>query len=188
MPKATGRRTSGSAARRSGAASSSTRPPSPCCWPLRWPIARALDGVEVATMVRRALGFIARNGPATEQDRWEEDAGHQCLHAGGRACRRWSAARRISRSRRARFALDLADYWNARIEDWTSVRDTALARAAGVAGYYVRIAPPPDLAGRQRPDAHSPDQEPGVRPRPSRGRTGGDRLPAARALRPARSA
>ncbi len=26
-------------------------------------------------MIRRALGFIVRNGPASDQDRWEEDAG-----------------------------------------------------------------------------------------------------------------
>jgi hypothetical protein len=32
----------------------------------------ALAGIEVEDMVRRALGYIARTGPATEQDRWEE--------------------------------------------------------------------------------------------------------------------
>src|SRR6267378_5041326 len=35
----------------------------------------ALSGIEVEDMVRRALGFIARTGPATEQDRWEESTG-----------------------------------------------------------------------------------------------------------------
>jgi glucoamylase len=37
--------------------------------------------------------------------------------------------------------LALADYWNARIEDWTAVRDTVLARRLGVRGYYIREAP-----------------------------------------------
>jgi hypothetical protein len=35
----------------------------------------ALAGIEVEDMVRRALGYIARTGPATEQDRWEESTG-----------------------------------------------------------------------------------------------------------------
>ncbi|HBV21858.1 MAG TPA: glycosyl hydrolase, partial [Nitrosomonas sp.] len=39
------------------------------------------------------------------------------------------------------FALLLADNWNARLEEWTLVTDTSLARKLGVAGYYIRIAP-----------------------------------------------
>jgi glucoamylase len=35
----------------------------------------ALGEVRVDDMVRRALGFIAREGPVTSQDRWEEDTG-----------------------------------------------------------------------------------------------------------------
>src|SRR5919202_1116777 len=31
-----------------------------------------LGRIEVHDMVRRALAYIVRNGPATEQDRWEE--------------------------------------------------------------------------------------------------------------------
>ena len=38
-------------------------------------------------------------------------------------------------------ALALADYWNARLEDWTVAYDTPLARLYGVPGYYVRVAP-----------------------------------------------
>ncbi len=35
----------------------------------------ALEGTEVEDMVRRALSFIVRHGPASDQDRWEESAG-----------------------------------------------------------------------------------------------------------------
>ncbi len=35
----------------------------------------ALRGIEVEDMVRRALGYIARTGPSTRQDRWEENEG-----------------------------------------------------------------------------------------------------------------
>jgi GH15 family glucan-1,4-alpha-glucosidase len=40
----------------------------------------ALSGIEVEDMVRRALGFIACTGPATEQDRWEESTGIVPIH------------------------------------------------------------------------------------------------------------
>jgi glucoamylase len=42
----------------------------------------------------------------------------------------------------AGFLRDTADAWQAEIEDWISVTDTALAREGGVAGYYAGIAPP----------------------------------------------
>ena len=41
------------------------------------------------------------------------------------------------------FALALADYWNAHVEDWASARDTRIARESGVDAHYVRIAPLP---------------------------------------------
>lgn len=100
----------------------------------------ALGGIEVHDMVRRALGFIVRNGPATDQDRWEEDAGVNTFTLA--ACIAALAAGAGFLEPAARdFALALADDWNARIEDFTAVRDTALARRLGVSGYYVRIAP-----------------------------------------------
>ena len=37
--------------------------------------AGALDGIAVQDMVRRALAFLALNGPASDQDRWEEMGG-----------------------------------------------------------------------------------------------------------------
>ena len=40
------------------------------------------------------------------------------------------------------FALALADFCNDRIEFWTAVRGTPLARQLGVDGYYIRVAPP----------------------------------------------
>jgi glucoamylase len=103
----------------------------------------ALDGIEVRDMIRRALAFIARNGPATQQDRWEEDAGISAFTLGICIAALVCGARFLDEPERG-FALRLADFWNERIEEWTSVRDTALARRLGVAGYYVRIAPPPD--------------------------------------------
>ncbi len=102
----------------------------------------ALGGIDVGDMVRRALGFIARNGPATAQDRWEEDAGLNAFTLAVCIAALVCGADDLDEPSR-RLALDIADDWNSRIEDWTSVRDTPLAKANGVAGYYVRIAPAP---------------------------------------------
>jgi glucoamylase len=107
----------------------------------------ALQGIEVRDMVHRALTAIVRYGPSTEQDRWEEDAGFNAFTLAVCVSALVCGAAFLDEPART-FALELADYWNARIEDWTSVRDTALAREAGIAGYYVRIAPPPDLTGQ----------------------------------------
>jgi glucoamylase len=105
----------------------------------------ALDGIHVAAMVRSALAFIARNGPATEQDRWEEDAGINAFTLATCIAALVCGAAWLDEPARS-WALRLADDWNARIESWTLVRDTALARAHRVAGYYVRIAPPLSFA------------------------------------------
>jgi glucoamylase len=101
----------------------------------------ALDGIEVTAMIREALGFIARNGPATEQDRWEEDAGINAFTLatciGALVCGSpWLAPPARD------WALRLADDWNTRVENWAAVHDSALARKYGVAGHYLRIAPP----------------------------------------------
>ena len=122
-PTATGRRTSGWAARRTGSVASWTRPHFRYCWRPRLPSANALGGIEIHDMVRRALGFIARNGPATDQDRWEEDVGINAFTLATCVSALVCGASFLDEPARG-FALQLADYWNARIEDWTSVRAT----------------------------------------------------------------
>jgi glucoamylase len=112
---------------------------------------KALDGIDVTAMVRSALAFIARNGPATEQDRWEEDAGINAFTLATCIAALVCGAPWLEEPARS-WALRLADDWNARIERWTYVQDTALARAQGVAGYYVRIAPPPAVGGARQLD------------------------------------
>jgi glucoamylase len=106
----------------------------------------ALHGVEAGDMVRRALGFIAREGPVTEQDRWEEDSGITAFTVATCVSALVCGARFLD-ERAREHALRLADFWNACLDQWTSVRDTPLARALGVGGYYVRVAPPPSGPG-----------------------------------------
>lgn len=102
----------------------------------------ALNGIAVDTMVRQALSFIIKNGPATQQDRWEEDAGINTFTLAICIAALVAGANYLEPPAKE-FVLALADYWNAHIEEWTAAYDTALARRLGVAGYYVRIAPPP---------------------------------------------
>lgn len=100
----------------------------------------ALEGTEIADMIRRALSFLVRNGPASDQDRWEENSGLNpftlavCIAA-------LVAGARYLPADAGELALAFADYWNARLEDWTAVGERPLARQYGVPGYYVRIAP-----------------------------------------------
>jgi len=100
----------------------------------------ALDGVEVADMIQRALSFIVRNGPASDQDRWEEDAGINTFTLAACVAALVCGAPHLDAEARE-LALAVADYWNASLEEWTTVTDTPLARRHGIPGYYVRVAP-----------------------------------------------
>ena len=100
----------------------------------------ALQGIEVSDMIARTLGFIARNGPISQQDRWEEDTGINTFTLSVCIAALVEGAAWLTPGARA-FTLALADYWNAHIETWTAVYDTALARRSGANGYYIRNAP-----------------------------------------------
>jgi glucoamylase len=115
----------------------------------------ALAGTEVSDMVRRALSFLVRTGPVSDQDRWEEDAGLNTFTLAVCITALVAGARYLPADARE-LALAFADYWNARLEDWTTVRDTPLARRFGVPGYYVREAPPQALTTRGAPESVLP--------------------------------
>lgn len=100
----------------------------------------ALDGIPVKDMVRRALSFIAREGPATGQDRWEEDPGINTFTLAVVIAALVEGSTFLDGEAR-QFALKLADYWNARLDDWTVAKDTPLSRRFGVNGIYIRTAP-----------------------------------------------
>ncbi len=97
-------------------------------------------------MVRRAAGYIARNGPLTEQDRWEENAGASPFSLASEVAALVAASAYLEGADRE-YALALADCWNERIEEWTHARDTPLSRRFGIDGYDVRIAAPPAAGG-----------------------------------------
>lgn len=97
------------------------------------------------SMVKRAAGFIASNGPVTQQDRWEEDAGYSPFTLAVEIAGLLAAADladAVNESAIAPYLRDLADSWNDNVERWTYATNGGLARQIGVDGYYVRISPP----------------------------------------------
>jgi glucoamylase len=106
---------------------------------------QALDELEVWTMVRRAAGYLVCNGPVSPQDRWEEDGGYAPSTLAVEVAALLAAAEFADHAGQpdlGSYLRETADGWNDQIERWTYVADTDLARRLGVAGYYVRIAPP----------------------------------------------
>jgi glucoamylase len=96
-------------------------------------------------MVKNAAKFIVCNGPVTQQDRWEEDAGYSPFTLAVEVAGLLAAADLADASNEAGVASylrDLADTWNDNIERWTYSTNGDLAHQIGVDGYYVRIAPP----------------------------------------------
>ena len=142
----------------------------------------ALAGIPVTDAIRRAAGFIARTGPATSQDRWEEDAGinvftlavaiaalvEAAAFLDGEAKEFRAAAGRLLE--RAAGALDRC-------------RRYALARRFAVHGYYIRTLPVSAHYDEAALSAICSDQKSGRRSRPAGRRPGGHRFPATRALR-----
>ncbi|MEM8575072.1 MAG: glycoside hydrolase family 15 protein [Pseudomonadota bacterium] len=100
----------------------------------------ALDDIPVRTMIARAAGFICRAGPTTDQDRWEEDSGLNMFTIAVAISALVEAARYLDGAAKAH-ALRVADYWNAKLEDWAFVRGTPLADQLGIKGYFIRTIP-----------------------------------------------
>ena len=95
-------------------------------------------------MVRRAAGYLLRNGPVTQQDRWEEDSGYSPFTLAVEIAGLLAAAELAESAGEKEIAEDLrqtADCWNDNIERWCYAMGGDLAQQIGVDGYYVRIAP-----------------------------------------------
>ncbi|HKO16236.1 MAG TPA: glycoside hydrolase family 15 protein [Gemmatimonadaceae bacterium] len=106
----------------------------------------ALDGLDhIWAMVRRAASYIVCNGPATPEDRWEEEAGYSPFTLAVEVAALLAAAEFAEHAGEhdiARYLCETADYWNSCIERWTYVTGTELSHRLGIDGYYVRLAPP----------------------------------------------
>lgn len=117
---------------------------------------KALSDAVVAQcwpMVRRAATYLVLHGPATGQDRWEENAGYAPFSMAVAIAALLCAADLADIADEAEFGehlRDTADAWNANIERFTYASDTALAQQHGVDGCYVRIGSS-DIGDRANP-------------------------------------
>lgn len=73
-------------------------------------------------MVKRAASFIAKHGPVTEQERWEENSGFSpstlAAEISALVCAaHWAAD--VGEEAESRYLFEIADYWQTRIEEWT---------------------------------------------------------------------
>jgi len=93
-------------------------------------------------MIRRAASYLVGNGPATSQDRWEEDGGYSPFTLAVEIAALLAAADLLESGEEnavSRHLRETADCWNEQIENWTFAGDPDICEAAGVQGYYVRI-------------------------------------------------
>src|SRR6202008_4600126 len=95
-------------------------------------------------MIRKAASYLVINGPITEQDRWEENAGYSTFTLAVEISALLIAAEYADYNNEpqlAEYLRETADSWNSSIERWTYVTGSDLANFVGVDGYYVRISP-----------------------------------------------
>jgi glucoamylase len=100
----------------------------------------ALAGFDPFEMVRRSVGFLVRNGPVTQQERWEEASGYSPSTLAANIVALTSAVafcRDRGDSATAGFIQDQADYLEGHIEEWTVTTTGTL----GELPYYMRILP-----------------------------------------------
>jgi glucoamylase len=119
----------------------------------------ARDRASFWPMVRRAAGFLVRNGPVSPQDRWEEDPGYSPFTIGAEIAALLAAADDADtngEASTARYLRETADAWFERIDDWMYVRGTSLADRVGVEGYYVRVSAPEEADAASPKDGFVP--------------------------------
>jgi glucoamylase len=95
-------------------------------------------------MVKKAAGYLARNGPVSPQDRWEEDPGYTPFTVAAEIAALLAAADLADSNHEVSIATylhEIADVWNTSIERWMYVSGTDWCRKFNVEGYYVRIVP-----------------------------------------------
>lgn len=86
--------------------------------------------------IKPAADFIVRNGPRTDQDRWEEKSGYSpaaiAAQIAGLVCAAEIAKANRDDTSATRY-LDTADKWVKNVEKWT------VTKGEGGSGYYLRI-------------------------------------------------
>jgi len=95
-------------------------------------------------MLKKAAGYLVRNGPVSPQDRWEEDPGYTPFTVAAQIAALLAAADFADvnhESLIAEYLREISDVWDLSIDRWMYVSGTDWCRKFDVKGYYVRIAP-----------------------------------------------
>ena len=95
--------------------------------------------------VRGCRSFIVQNGPVTQQDRWEEDAGYSPFTLAAEIAALLGAADiadLVGEKAIGAYLRKTADTWNENIERWIYTSGNDVCTLLEIEGYYVRIAPP----------------------------------------------
>jgi glucoamylase len=104
--------------------------------------AEALDGFDPYPMVRRAAAFLIRNGPATQQERWEEASGYSPSTLASNIAALTCAAgfaQEHGEPELAVFLHEYADFLETHVEPWTVTDQGEVL--PGVRRHYIRIHP-----------------------------------------------
>jgi len=102
----------------------------------------ALGNFDPYSMVRRACGFLIREGPVTAQDRWEEASGFSpstlAVHIAALICAAEFFHDRGDRGT-AEFVRHYADFLESHVEHWTVTTEGTLVPE--IKRHYIRINP-----------------------------------------------
>ncbi|HBY93307.1 MAG TPA: glucan 1,4-alpha-glucosidase [Chloroflexi bacterium] len=103
---------------------------------------QALQDFDPYPMVRRAASYLIRQGPATPQERWEENSGYSPATLASNIAALTSAAewmRQRGEDHMAAFVQEYADFLECHVEAWTVTTQGALV--PGIPRHYIRITP-----------------------------------------------
>jgi glucoamylase len=117
-------------------------------WRLR--CEKGLAEFDPSNLIRKGAAYLIRNGPVTQQERWEEASGYSPSTLASNIAALICASvlfRERGDTDTATFIEEYADYLEAHIEEWTVTRTGTLVK--GTFTYFMRILP--EKIGQEHP-------------------------------------
>jgi glucoamylase len=111
---------------------------------------KALADFDPANLVRSGAAYLIRNGPVTQQERWEEASGYSPSTLASNIAALICASllfHKLGDEATATFIEEYADYLEAHVEEWTTTTKGSLVE--GTPTYYMRILP--EEVGQKHP-------------------------------------
>ncbi|QLE52014.1 glucan 1,4-alpha-glucosidase [Nostoc sp. C057] len=97
---------------------------------------------DIYPMILRAAGYLIRHGPATQQERWEENSGYSPSTLASNIAALICAAQFVRErgdKATAQFIEEYADFLECHVETWTVTTEGTLV--PGINRHYIRITP-----------------------------------------------